>query len=186
MRANLIGRQGRVLNLWLNHADRGLRRCNLALEALQPRQPGRIALLETQEESRGKTVLNETRWRLVRWRIRRTNNDGVVHWQAEPLPLRGASRMASGKFGFHDTQGEVRAVIREAAALIEWRSRVVQAGRNSVNAMDAHNRSGIPFAQRHIEAAVAAADAGTRKREGIRAAATQLSRAKAAESGTES
>ena len=73
--------------------------------------------------------------------------------------------MASGKFGFHDTQSEVRAAIRAAVELVEWRTRVVKSAANFVTAMEAQNRYGIPSAQKHITAAVQAAEDGARKRQ---------------------
>jgi hypothetical protein len=180
-RTDRIARQARVVNLCLNLADRGLRRSNAALESLQPRQPGRITLLETGANGRSKNPLITTRWRIVRWRIRHTDSDGTVHWQAEMLPLSGASRRAAGRAGFHDTQAEVRAVIRAAVELIEWRASVAKTAAKFVTAMESHNRFGIPAVQRRIVAAVQAAEDGAKKRHLIRVAAAQLARAKAAQ-----
>ena len=177
---DIITQQGRSVAHCLRVIDRGLRRCNAALEALQPKQPGRITLLETTEKSRGKVVLNETRWRIVRWRIRRSYSDGSVEWQAEMLPLKGAARRTSSKFGFHDTEPEVREAIRAAVALIEWRGRVLRTATNFVTAMKSHDRFGVPQAAKNIDRAVAAADKGNQKRARIRAAAETLAAVRAA------
>jgi len=50
-RTDRIAPQAKVVNICLNLADRGLRRCNSALEALQPKQPGRITLLKMTRET---------------------------------------------------------------------------------------------------------------------------------------
>ena len=47
---DMVAREGRAVAHCLRVIDRGLRRCNAALEALQPKQPGRITLLETTAE----------------------------------------------------------------------------------------------------------------------------------------
>jgi len=172
--ADVIAREGRVVRHCLGLIDRGLRRCNAALEALQPRQPGRITLLETKAQMRGKIQLDGTRWRIVRWRIRRSYSDGSVQWQAELLPLRGAARRTSSRFGFHDTEPEVRKALKAAVALIEWRGRVLRTTGSFVSGMESHNRFGIPQAVKHINRAVAAADRGNRKATHIREAAKQL------------
>ena len=176
-----IARQANVVNICLNLADRGLRRCNAALEALQPRQPGRITLLEMRRETVSKTPLNDVRWRLVRWRIRRQNNDGSVEWQAVLLPLRGASRMASGKFGFHDTQAEVRAAIRAAVELIEWRGRVVKLAANFVTGDGGAEPVGHSGGdEAHRSGRWRQPSAGQQKRAAIKAAAEQLGAGQAA------
>jgi len=177
--ADVIAREGRVVRHCLGLIDRGLRRCNAALEALQPRQPGRITLLETKAQMRGKMQLDGTRWRIVRWRIRRSYSDGSVQWQAELLPLRGAARRTSSRFGFHDTEPEVRETLKAAVALIEWRGRVLRTTGGFVSGMASHNRFGIAQAVKNIDRAVAAADQGNRKRARIREAAKQLATAKA-------
>lgn len=125
-------------------------------------------------------MLNDTRWRLVRWRIRRQNSDGTVVWTHEKLPLRGAAKRTLSRFAFHDTQDQVRDVIRAAVALIEWRGRVMRTATNFVTGVEAHNKFGIPSAIKHINDAVAAADAGQRRRARIRAAAENLAAVRAA------
>lgn len=176
----LITREGRVVQHCLRLIDRGLRRCNACLESLQPKQPGRITLYETKVKPRGKLVLNDTRWRLVRWRIRRQNSDGTVIWTNEKLPLRGAAKRTLSKFQFHDTQPQVREAIGAAVALIEWRGRILRTATNFVTGVEAHNKFGIPSAIKHINKAVEAAEAGQRKRERIRAAAETLAAVRAA------
>lgn len=174
----VVAREGRVVRHCVGLIDRGLWRCNAALEALQPKQPGRITLLKTVEKSRGKIVLNEVRWRVVQWRIRRGYSDGSVEWQAVLLPTRGAAKRTLSKFGFHDTEPEVRKALLAAVALIEWRTRVLKTVTNFVTGMESHNRFGIWQAVKQINKAVAAADAGNRKRAKIKAAAQQIARAR--------
>lgn len=169
--SELITREGRVVAHCLRVIDRGLKSCQHSLEALQPYQPGRISLLETKAKARGKLSLNETRWRVVRWRIRRTYPDGKVAWQAEVLPLKGAAKRTSSRFQFHDTEPEVREALRAAVALIEWRGRVLRTASGFVTGMESHNRFGVPQALKHIERAVAAADRGNLKRAAVRAEA---------------
>lgn len=74
----IITREGRLVAHCLRVIIWGLRSCNAALDALQPKQPGRITLLETNVEGRSKLSLNGTRWWVVRWRIRRSYSDGSV------------------------------------------------------------------------------------------------------------
>lgn len=176
----LITREGRVVKHCLMLIDLSLRRCNACLESLQPKQPGRITLYKTPVKPRGKIVLNDARWRLVRWRIRRQYSDGTVEWTNEKLPLRGAAKRTLSKFQFHDTQPQVREVIRAAVALIEWRGRVLRTATSFVTGMESHNRYGIKSAQAHVTRAVEAADEGQRKRARIRAAAEQLAAVRAA------
>ena len=176
----LITREGRVVRHCIGLIDTGLRRCNACLESLQPKQPGRITLYETRVKPRGKLTLNDTRWRLVRWRIRRENSDGTVVWTNEKLPLRGAAKRTLSKFQFHDTEPQVREVIRSAVALIEWRGRVLRTATNFVTGVEAHNKFGIPSAIKHINKAAEAAESGLRRRESIRAAAQQLAAVRAA------
>ena len=176
----LITREGRVVRHCLGLIDTGLRRCNACLESLQPKQPGRITLYETKVKPRGKLTLNDTRWRLVRWRIRRENSDGTVVWTNEKLPLRGAAKRTLSKFQFHDTEPQVREVIRAAVGLIEWRGRVLRTATNFVTGVEAHNKFGIPSAIKHINKAAGAAESGRRRRESIRAAAQQLAAVRAA------
>lgn len=178
--SELITREGKVVEHCLRIIDLSLRRCNACLESLQPKQPGRITLYKTKVKPRGKLVLNDTRWRLVRWRIRRQYSDGTVEWTNEKLPLRGAAKRTLSKFQFHDTQPQVREVIRAAVALIEWRGRVLRTATNFVTGMESHNRFGTKSATVHITKALTAADEGQRKRAQIRAAAEQLAAVRAA------
>jgi len=172
--SDIVKREGRAIAHCIRVIDRGLRRCNATLEALQPKQPGRITLLATTAKGRGKLTLNETRWRVVRWRIRRSYSDGSVQWQAEMLPLRGAARRTSSKFGFHDTEPQVREVLKAAVALIEWRGRVLRTAGGFVAGVESHNTFGVPQAMKNIERAVAAGDRGNLKRTQIRDAGRQL------------
>ncbi len=74
-----------------------------------------------------------------------------MKWETYKHPLRGASRMALGRLQLHDTQSEVREVIRTAVEAIEWRSRVVRAVTSFVTALEAHQRTGISQANRQVE-----------------------------------
>ena len=150
----LVAREGKIVAHCLRLIDRGLLRCNASLEALQPKQPGRITLLKTKIKPRRKLTLNGTRWRIVRWRIRRQNSDGTIEWNAQMLPLRGAAKQTSSRFQFHETEPEVRKVILAAVSLIEWRGRVMRTATNFVTAMESHNRSGIPQAAKNIDRAM--------------------------------
>jgi hypothetical protein len=174
--ADVVAREGVVVEQLVDVFDRGLRRCNTCLEALQPRQPGRITLMETRRKGAGKVVLNELRWRIVRWRIRRTYSDGSVEWTAQLLPLSGVTRFTSSKFNFHDTEPEVREVLKAAVALIEIRGRVLRTATNFVTGVGAQNRLGLPQAMKQIQRAVVAADRGARKRARIKVEVEQAAR----------
>lgn len=171
-----IAREGKVVEHCLRVIDRGLRRCNAALEALQPKQPGRITLLETKKDLRGKTQLTSIRWRVVRWRIRYQKSDGEVVWEAEPLPLTGAGRRVSSRFAFHDTEAQVRQALKAAIALIAWRGRVLQTASNFMNGMHSHNLFGIEQAAKNIDIAARAADEGARIRTRVREEAARIAR----------
>jgi hypothetical protein len=176
----LITQEGRVVKHCLTLIDLSLRRCNACLESLQPKQPGRITLYKTNVKPRGKLTLNDTRWRLVRWRIRRQYSDGTVEWTNEKLPLRGAAKRTLSKFQFHDTQPQVREVIRAAVALIEWRGRILRTATNFVTGAEAHRKFGIPSATKHLKRALIATEAGHQKRARIRVAAETLAAVRAA------
>ena len=60
------------------------------------------------------------------------------------LPLRGAARRTSSKFGFHDTEPQVREALKAAVALIEWRGRVMRTAGGFVAGVESHNRFGVP------------------------------------------
>lgn len=179
-RNDLIAHQGKVVSHCLNLIDLGLRRCDLALKSLQPRQTGQITLFKTVEKSRGKLVLNEVRWRVVRWQKRREHSDGKVEWRAEKLVLSEAVRRVSSHHEFHDTAPQVRKALKAAIALIEWRARVLQTATNFVTGVESHNRCGIPAGMKNIARAVDAAAEGVALKGEIRDAAAEVGRAKAA------
>lgn len=165
-----------ALEFCIRVADRGLLQCNSVLESLQPKQPGRITLLREQAKSGHKTVLNEVRWRVVRWRIRAQQVDGSVDWEAEHLPLKGAARRTSSKMNFKDTEPQVRAVIMRAVKLIEWRGRLVITGRNFLNGVLSHKRYGIAAAAKALAEVDRALVAGNREREAKRAEVAKIVR----------
>lgn len=156
--------QVEALRFCVGMADQGLQQCKKVLESLQPKQPGRISLLVETRKSTGKVVINEVRWRVVRWRIRSTQADGKIIWDAEHLTLKGASRRTSSKMNFRDTADQVKEVIRGAVKLIEWRGRLIGTGRNFVVATMSHNKLGVAGVQKLLTEVDAAHKAGHAER----------------------
>lgn len=173
-RSERIVRLDGVFNDCLEAVDDALEDCDEALKQLQPYRPGRITLLKTHEKSASAIPLNTVRWRIVRWRIRHENSDGSLDWETQKLPLRGASRMALGRFQFHDTQAEVRKVIKVAVEFIEWRARLVAAVTNYVTALEAHERTGMPRLHSGVEAVRQAVEQGARNRADAKALVEQV------------
>lgn len=169
-RSERITRLDQVFNDLVEAADIALEECDEVLKQLQPYRSGRITLLKTAEKSDSTIPLNEVRWRFVRWRVRRENSDGTKVWETVKLPATGASRMAAGRFEFHDTQNEVRQVIRVATELIGWRAKVVKAVTNYVTALEAHERTGMPRLHSGINAVRQALAQGKRNRAQAKAA----------------
>lgn len=169
-RSERVTRLDQVFNDLVEAADIALEECDEVLKQLQPYRSGRITLLKTAEKSDATIPLNEVRWRFVRWRVRRENSDGTKVWETVKLPATGASRMAAGRFEFHDTQNEVRQVIRVATELIGWRAKVVKAVTNYVTALEAHERTGMPRLHSGINAVRQALAQGKRNRAQAKAA----------------
>jgi len=167
-------KQAEALDLCIRVADRGLLQCNAVLESLQPRQPGRITLLREHAKSDAETVINEVRWRVVRWRIRSQQASGEVQWEAEHLTLKGAARRTSTKMNFRDTEPQVRAVIMRAVRLIEWRGRLVITGRNFVNGVLSHKRYGLAAASKALAEVDRALEAGNKERAAKRAEVAKI------------
>lgn len=166
--------QAEALDYCIRVADRGLRQCNAVLESLQPKQPGRITLLQERVKSDAETVMNEVRWRVVRWRIRSQQANGDVEWQAEHLTLKGAARRTSTKMNFRDTEPQVRAVIMRAVKLIEWRARLVLTGRNFVTGVLSHKRYGVGAAAKLLAEVDRALEAGNQERASKRAEVAKI------------